>query len=288
MLLRWLVSQAVRQNSRTVVRDAAQEAVRQASKGDSPFLSLKVEDFPQPDVLVLFALSVEATPFIEKLETPRRFRWEGVKGVIGKLNGRYVTVLQTGVGVQHAAQMVEKVVPQLSVKTKWVSAGFAGALTAELKRGDILMPNQVTDGVQTIPVPQHISASVVETTPYLHVGRLLTVDHLVAHPKERAKLFARHEALACDMETTAIASTLERRQLCMTSVRIISDSVDDEIPQEISSLLSQSTIAGKLGAATGALFQRPSTAKELWKLREQASRAANRLAGFLNGVVEQL
>jgi nucleoside phosphorylase len=288
MLLRWLVSQAVRNTSGKVMRDAAQEAVRQASHGDSQFLPLKVEDFPQPDVLVLFALSVEATPFIEKLETPRRFRWESVKGVIGKLNGRYVTVLQTGVGMQGARQMVERVAPALSAKTKWVSAGFAGALSADLKRGDILMPSQVTDGTRTIAISQHISAAAVEATPYLHVGSLLTVDHVVTNPKERAKLFAQHDSVACDMETAAIALTLRQRQLSMTSVRIISDNVDDKIPKEISSLLSQSTIAGKLGAATGALFTRPSAAQDLWKLRAQANRAAQRLAGFLNGVVEQL
>ncbi len=64
--------------------------------------------------------------------------------------------------------------------------------------------------------------------------------------------------------------------------------MDDEIPLEVSKLLAQNSLASKVGAATGALFQRPSVVKDLWKLRDQSGRTANRLAGFLVGVVEQV
>jgi hypothetical protein len=71
-------------------------------------------------------------------------------------------------------------------------------------------------------------------------------------------------------------------------VRIISDAVDDELPPEIERLVQSKTLARQLGAATGAIFKRPSAVKDLWQLREDAIRLSDRLARFLAGVVEQL
>lgn len=287
-MLRWLVAQAVRNTSQQAVQDAAEEAVRTAQETTPQILPLEMEEFPAADVLVLFALSVEAGPFVERLEEGRRFRWQKLKGTLGKLEGRYVAVMQTGVGKRSVARFIDRVAPALSSKTACVSAGFAGALVPELGRGDLLMPNQITDGKRSFTLPMRVSQETIDATSYLHTGCLLTVDHIVATQPERAALAEQHGAVACDMESAEVAAGLQRFGRDVTSVRIISDGVDDDIPEEVSKLLSQASFAAKMGAATGALFQRPSVAKDLWKLRDQAGRAANRLAGFLTGVVTQV
>lgn len=69
---------------------------------------------------------------------------------------------------------------------------------------------------------------------------------------------------------------------------LISDAIDDELPLEIENLLAQKTLAGKLGAAAGAVMHRWGAAKDLWNLREDALKASDRLANFLRGVVRQL
>ena len=40
--------------------------------------------------------------------------------------------------------------------------------------------------------------------------------------------------------------------------------------------------------AAGAIFNRPSSVKDMWNLREEAIKASDRLAKFLEGTVEQL
>src|SRR6185295_15522441 len=92
----------------------------------------------------------------------------------------------------------------------------------------------------------------------------------------------------CDMETFGVAEVCQERGVPLLAIRIISDGVDDELPSEIENLLAQKTLAGKLGAAAGAVFRRPSAAKDLWRLREDALKASDRLAKFLVGVVGQL
>ena len=73
------------------------------------------------------------------------------------------------------------------------------------------------------------------------------------------------------------------------SVRAISDAttVTNDLPPEVLSLLGP-TGTTRLGAALGAIFKRPESVRDMWKLRESAHSAAGRLATFLDGIVIQL
>jgi adenosylhomocysteine nucleosidase len=90
------------------------------------------------------------------------------------------------------------------------------------------------------------------------------------------------------MESFAVVETCRKVGVPCLAIRVISDAVDDELPPEIEHLLKQKSLAGKLGAAAGAVMKRFSAAKDLWKLREDALKASDRLARFSVGVVEQL
>src|SRR4029453_4758634 len=97
------------------------------------------------------------------------------------------------------------------------------------------------------------------------------------------KLAEENEAIAADMETFAVAQKCRELGVPFLGVRIISDAVDDELPPEIENLLAQKSLAGKIGAAAGAVLKRFSAAKDLWKLREDALKASDRLGGFFVG-----
>jgi adenosylhomocysteine nucleosidase len=71
-------------------------------------------------------------------------------------------------------------------------------------------------------------------------------------------------------------------------VRIISDAVDDELPADVERLARQKTRAGQFGAATGAIFRRPSSVKDMLRLKEYSLVASDRLAKFLSGMITQL
>jgi adenosylhomocysteine nucleosidase len=139
-----------------------------------------------------------------------------------------------------------------------------------------------------LSVGLHVDRGAVESSPSLHVGRLLTVDHLVRSSAEKRRLGEQWGALACDMETMAVAEVCHRAQTRFLSVRIITDGLDDELPKEIEKFLDQSSSAARWGAAAGALLHRPSRIKDLWNLKEEALKASDRLAKFLVGVVSQL
>ena len=125
-------------------------------------------------------------------------------------------------------------------------------------------------------------------SPRVHVGRLLTVDHVIRDPQEKRTLGQRHEALAVDMESMAVAEVCRREKVRFLSVRVIIDDVDRALPRDIDLLVRKKSAAGRMGAAAGAILRRPSSVKDMWQLKEDALVASERLAKFLVGIVGQL
>jgi adenosylhomocysteine nucleosidase len=203
----------------------------------------------------------------------------------GTLRGKEAVVIETGVGGQAAAAAVSNVID--FHEPKWViSAGFAGALTADARRGQIVMAREVIRGNEP---PLSVGLTIDPShTPGLHVGRLLTVDKLIRTRQAKESLAQAHQAVACDMESYSIADVCRQKNVRFLSVRIISDGLDDELPKEVERLMTQKTMAGKLGAAARAFLQRPGSALDLLKLQDEALKASDKLAKFLAGVVAQL
>jgi adenosylhomocysteine nucleosidase len=90
------------------------------------------------------------------------------------------------------------------------------------------------------------------------------------------------------METLAVARVCQAEKVRFLAIRAISDSVDQELPRDVDRLVKKKTLAGRLGAAAGAIVNRPSSIKDMWQLKEDALVASSRLATFLAGIVPQL
>jgi adenosylhomocysteine nucleosidase len=286
MMLRWLVANYIRQTAREKISEAVSEVARQQSQADRE--GSDVPELPPCDIAFMFATAIESDGLVNLLESRVTTRCASYVEHAGRLGGRPLVIAESGVGAKAAAKATEDVITMS--KPSWiVSAGFAGALTEGIGRGHVLMADDLVDPQDNhLSVGFKIDSGVVEATRGLHLGRLLTIDRLISTPDQRRELGGRYSAVACDMETMSVAEVCRRRQVRFLSVRVITDAVDDRLPPEIERLTRQKTIAGKLGAATGAVFKRPGTVKDFWRVRENALKASDRLAKFLSGVVPQL
>jgi adenosylhomocysteine nucleosidase len=298
MLLRWLVNQYVEQAARTHVQRGVADVLRSAlggqqtaAAGESPGADRPSRESspgdeslaPPCDLLIAFALGIEAGGTVDLLTSANTARVGGFTEHAGKLGAKEAVVIATGVGGPAAAAAVANAID--FHEPLWViSAGFAGALAPDLRRGHMLMASEV---VQADASPLKVGLSVPQS-PGLHVGRLVTVDKLIRTRQAKDSLARQHQAIACDMESYAIAEVCREKNVRFLSVRIISDALDDELPKEVERLLSQKTVAGKLGAAASAIFQRPGSALDLFKLQDEALKAPDRLAKLLASVVAQL
>jgi hypothetical protein len=78
------------------------------------------------------------------------------------------------------------------------------------------------------------------------------------------------------------------RETPFMAVRVVSDAADDELPPDVERLLVQKTNAGRLGAALGSIWRRPSSLKDMFQLQQNAIAASDRLAKFLAGLIKHL
>jgi adenosylhomocysteine nucleosidase len=274
MVFRYFLQNALRQT--------AQQAMQNAAAGGPPLP-------PHCDILVAMALSAESGGLVDRLSDVTARSGTGFVERVGYLGETIVDIVETGLGCARAAKAVTQVIAQR--QPQWViSAGFAGGLADGMKRNHFLMADAVIDESSgaMLDIGLTMDKQAVADSPGVHVGRLLTVDRLIHDPVEKRKLGQQHHALACDMESFAVVEACAALHVRCLSVRIISDGVDDALPKEIERLMAQESTAAKLGAAAAALWNRPSSAKDMWALQEEALVASDKLAKFLLGVMRQL
>lgn len=236
------------------------------------------------DVAVVHALALEAAPFVRRCDRVRKYLAPSLVFRGGMLKEVRLGFVQCGMGPERAQRgtraMIEGHGP------KWIiAAGFAGALKPELRVGDIVVAESVVH-----PLGRKFTIDLkMKADPKcgLYVGRLLSVDEPVRTAAQKQSLGAQHDALAVDMESLAVAEVCREMKIRFLAVRTISDDVNSDLPNDLAGLVdSQGQVSW--GAALGTAWRRPASIKEMWRMREQVSHAAERLAQFLEGVVERL
>ena len=78
------------------------------------------------------------------------------------------------------------------------------------------------------------------------------------------------------MESAAVAAVCREKLVRFLSVRVISDDAHTDLPREVASVIAHGELSR--GCALRAVWQRPSSVKDFWKLYEHALEAADRLA----------
>ncbi len=274
LLQTWLHN-AAKAKVRKVVLEAAGGQFAQTA-------SVPPAEGPKPCHLgMVFALGIEWGCFEDLLQGVVTIRGNGCVVREGGLNGRRVVLVLSGPSRKNAAHAAEVLIDGHQ-PPRVISAGFAGGLSPELKRNDILITDRLLTtegGAISVDLPAGLLAA--QTQPGVHRGPLLTADRVVRLPRERKSLFQRYGALAVDMETFAVAEVCLRRHVPFSSIRVINDTADEALPHDIEHLLAQKTGVAQLGAAVGAIWRRPASVKDMYQLRENALVASGRLAKFL-------
>lgn len=261
-----------------LARRLAGQAARQAvSHAKSQHSAAKQPAPDEPDLALLFAMRLEAAPTWDRMDARTGCRAGKLSAEAGRLGKTFCVACVGGVGTRARSAIAQ--VLQMRPKLV-VCAGLGGALDRSLVRGDIVLAPTVCDEKGC-----HWAGEAVENfrsvLPQAQVGRLLTTEHVVRLPEQRARLADAHDAIVCDMETAYVAEACHEADVPLLAIRCISDEADEELPSDIATLLDQTTTASRLGAAAGAVFRSPSRAVDLWNLRKNAQEAAEKLAEAL-------
>jgi adenosylhomocysteine nucleosidase len=192
-------------------------------------------------------------------------------------------VLETGMGAPAAERALREVLlAPTSAPRLVLSAGFSGALRPGLLVGDLVLATEVIDEEGNA-----FACSFVPSLPeHVRRGRILTSSCLVGDPGQKAALGARHQALAVDMESAALARLCRQHQVPFGCLRVISDAVDTALSPELVGLLGRGRV--RPVALALALARRPSLLAELLRLAAHTRKAARTLAQGLHQILEQL
>lgn len=190
-------------------------------------------------IAVTFALPAESSAFVQLLRNRKR---EG-EIIFGNIDSHALAILHTGVGEAASRDRLARFLYDRQFDLI-VSAGFAGALTNELRPGDLLLAKNFS----TAPL-DNLGAVIAKST--IHVADLYTAPAIISSAEDRQKLAKKTGTVAVDMETKFIARACAERELLLLSLRVISDSPSHPFPappEVLFDVAQQKTDFGKFAA----------------------------------------
>lgn len=244
-------------------------------------------DTAHANIGIVCALKLELAEYLESCDRVRKyvggeFTFRG--GFTGPDWDIRVVIVEAGSGGDRARRATQALI-DAHTPTWIISAGFSGALHPDLKLGDIVLADAIVGGDrEELQVDVKMSAA---PDRGWHVGRVAIADDIVRAVAEKKALAERTGALAVDLESLAVARVCQETGTRFLCVRSISDDLSHDLPPEVMSVFG-GTGSLRAGAIAGAIWNRPSSVKDMWRLRENAQRASERLAHFLNFIVPSL
>jgi hypothetical protein len=229
--------------------------------------------------LLCFALKEEAAPF-HKIAAGRPGVFTLIVG-IGRANaeksvrgflagGASVLASRSANHLPDQARLAGTLAPPSLVLT----CGFAGGLNPELKLGDVVFDVQSPKS----KVQSELLAAGAKPAKFFCAERITTT---VA---EKKKLRAETGADAVEMESAAIHAVCAERGIPCATVRVISDTADEDLPLDFNALAKadQSIDFGKLFLAVA---KSPGKIGALLALQKKTKFAAAQLAGVLGKII---
>ena len=203
-----------------------------------------------PSTLICFALKEEAAPFR--------------KIAAGKTG---ITILLTGIGRQNAEKSLREFLATHSPKLV-LTCGFAGGLNPDLKLGDIIF--ETSDETLRAKL---LGAGAKQL-------KFFCADHIAITVAEKKKLRAETGADAVEMESAAIHAVCRERGIPCATVRVISDSANEDLPLDFNAL-SKTDKGLDYGKLFFAITKSPGKIRALLELQKKTKFAAEQLAGIL-------
>lgn len=182
-----------------------------------------------------------------------------------------------------AGRDVESVVRELAASDHEliVSWGTAGALSPEVRAGDICLPEQIiTRSGSRIATDSDWRTRFLETVKDscpVRSGSLADSSHIIANPDEKRGLGRSTGADAVDMESGPIGRVCEHLHIPFLVVRAIVDELDDRLPRHVARQIGTGSSL-RPAAVLGGFVLRPRHWGKLARLVRRYNRSKTSLA----------
>lgn len=213
-------------------------------------------------IAIITALPEELAPLLRRAKIERVVRLGRNACHVGMLQGTSVVMMAGGDGLQRAQESLQKLLEYFEVSLV-IGAGIAGSLVDDLGSGDLVVASEIRGA----SVRCHLLAA--------RPAVIFTADRMIATAAAKRELAATG-AQVVDMESFGWARAASKRDVPLAIVRVILDSVDEEIPAFVAS-------EGPIdrGAVMRHAILHPNTIPTLLQMRERLRACSETLAVFI-------
>ena len=199
---------------------------------------------------IIGALAEEVSLLKQDMEISKTTTISGMEFCEGKLDGKDVIVVQSGMGKVNAGICAQMLINTFGAN-RVINTGVAGSLDAKIDIGDIVVstdaiehdfdltplgyaPGQVYESGPTgFPADENMRKNVLiaakECAPNIHVfeGRICTGDQFIASKEQKNAIISKFGGLCCEMEGGSIAQVCYINKTPFVIIHAISDKADD-------------------------------------------------------------
>jgi len=209
--------------------------------------------------------------------------YSGVLFLRGRLNGKNVVIVQTGVGPKKAGFAARKIIKH-HAPSCILSIGAAGAADERLQVGDVVVIENVLRSTgQSIQCDEGLREKAfmkIENSGLRATfGNCLTVNRFIHLQEEKKKIYDTTGAKVVDMESSAIASTVVSAGIPFFDVRIVSDTARADTV-DLVNLFQQRKRSGVYGTMRH-FFKRPSEVMKAVLLKRNIARVGPLIADIV-------
>jgi len=250
-------------------------------------------------IAVLCAIRREISPLVACMNVSNKFNIDEIPFYQGDLNGRPLTLVQSGIGRDNAIRATSCLLESTSVDLL-ISAGVAGGIRQGLNVGDLVVAERVgytkqvdfdveelqleSDFVCKEEVIQLARQCSNGMESKLHFGNLLTVDKVISKASTKRRIGEQNSYLAVEMESAAVAEVACEREVEFAAIRSVSDDIDDDLHLDYDNMISNEGKV-KVGSIALSVLKNPQKLAHLSRLNKQTRSAAKSLSYFMTKLI---
>ncbi len=187
---------------------------------------------------IIVAMNSELKMLLAEMEAISEEAVNGNTFYLGNIAGRNVVAMQCGIGKVNAAvgalTLIERYTPAAVINTGIAGGTGSDAGILDVVIGEEVAYHDVWCGPGNAPgqvqgLPERFAGAtalfgITHDTPGVKLGLIASGDRFISTPEELAAvLVTQPKAIACDMESGAIAQVCHMKQTPFLAIRVVSD-----------------------------------------------------------------
>ena len=238
-------------------------------------------------ILILGALREEINQIRRRMTVKGQFKAGHADVWSGNWEGANIVLARTGMGKNCALSAFDEILK--TVRPSLVlSIGYAGGLGFKLKIGDLVIADSIIElssnnsyvNKHAVSQQQLVLLEKLDLPKniLIHRGTLITVNQVICDSVVKKELGSRYNALAVDMETSALIAHATKKKIPFISIRSISDTVEQSLV-DMSSFISDDGEVSKLKAGWY-IATHPNMVKKFISFRDQSQKATSNMTEY--------